>query len=489
MHDPLWDFKFRAPKWGYPVQQTCETETCSWAAQAHEMKPDHEVDVDDEWYVVRCALALLGALAAIYIHQQTVDGLYDNTGPSSRRGLYYRIVVFPVIYGVSHALAVVLPEMIEYASLLSHIFLASTMNTFIDLLLLLTYRSATKGPAPAVLFFDKHAYALESVHGVLMDQPPLKYWAVPPLGCIFLLPGCGWTPCGKEALPSLDLLVSLRAMLRLFAIVAPLETVSRTAIERDLVNIGTFAFYEHVALLILQLVIALFASYSLFVMFMITHVPLRDQRTAWKFASIKVIVAMDQIQRPLLEVLAGPENMSWLTVIQALEAPLVCVLMQHAFRPEELKDGEPRTMAQTMAESGHPLVKFTKTSTTGDSSNFSAAKGDSFTSATRSFVKGDHSFIGSEPGSDQSDMESALLPRGTRSHRDSSFSSEHSGHSESLLKELQATRAPSARLPKASTQPRAGRRGSEMYSKSFFSALREANTPRGATGARLHEQP
>jgi hypothetical protein len=225
-------------------------------------------------------------------------------------------------------------------------------------------------------------------------------------------------------------------MLRLFAIVAPLETVSRTAIERDLVNIGTFAFYEHVALLILQLVIALFASYSLFVMFMITHVPLRDQRTAWKFASIKVIVAMDQIQRPLLEVFAGPENMSWLTVIQALEAPLVCVLMQHAFRPEELKDGEPRTMAQTMAESGHPLVKFTKTSITGDYLNFSAAKGDSFTSATRSFVKGDHSFIGSESGSDQSDMESALLPRGTRSHRDSSFSSEHSGHSGAGLRDF-----------------------------------------------------
>ena len=279
-------------------------------------------------------------------------------------------------------------------------------------------------------------------------------------------------------------------MLRLFAIVAPLETVSRTAIERGMVNIGTFAFYEHVTLLIVQLVIALFASYSLFVMFMITHVPLRDQRTAWKFASIKVIVAMDQIQRPLLELLAGPENMSWLTVIQALEAPLVCVLMQHAFRPEELKDAEPRTLSQTMAESGHPLVKFTKTSITGDSLNFSAAIGDSFTSATRSFVKGDHSFIGSEPGSDQDDMVSAFLPCGTRSHRDSSFSSGHSGHSghsESLRKELQA--APSARLPKASTQPREGRRGSEMYSKSFFSALREANTPRGATGARLHLQP
>ena len=124
---------------------------------------------------------------------------------------------------------------------------------------------------------------VESIASSLRQQPPMPYWASPPLCCIFYL-----TPCcflGQPGTATARLLKFCRHGLLGYLVGMPLVPFLSLLVKAQ------FERGKH-ALLLLGLVwcqwsLSLFALYALFITYRLTRVPLKDFRTTAKFATIK----------------------------------------------------------------------------------------------------------------------------------------------------------------------------------------------------------
>merc|ERR1740117_1914332 len=190
-----------------------------------------------EHYQIGLVIATIGLLVTMGLHRHAVRALRARTAFSSKRVLYRLITGLAPAIAWVHFLAVTSPPMHRVAALAHHCLVAFVMACFMELLLLLLFRTARAGeggvdesavPAiPNVLqhfessfsrmdasHFEPSSY-IDAAVGVLRAQPAISFWTSPPLGCLFLL--CPALPCAQPQQPTPRLVAVLRRAVLLYS--------------------------------------------------------------------------------------------------------------------------------------------------------------------------------------------------------------------------------------------------------------------------------
>lgn len=250
------------------------------------------------------------------------------------------------------------PHVRDYAILFlpQHAIVAVVMAAFMELLLLLLFRTALasrdedsdESQLPGISNVLEHfeasfsrferefepSHFISGIVDLLQNQPKVAFWASPPVGCCFAL--CPALPCGQPQLPSARLIAFLRRAVLVYAsgaVIAPLIEawvggVPSLAAHRDLARETAHAT---------ELAVTLLALYSLFITYRLARAPLLMYHTTLKFAAIKVLVFVSPVQSALLRAALGPQQGSWsLHVLTVIETPLLALLLARAFPETEL---------------------------------------------------------------------------------------------------------------------------------------------------------
>ena len=98
-----------------------------------------------EHYQIGLMIAACGLLITMSLHRRAVRVLLERTAFSSKRVLYRLITGLPPAIAWVHFLAVTSPPMHRVASLAHHCLVAFVMACFMELLLLLLFRTARAG--------------------------------------------------------------------------------------------------------------------------------------------------------------------------------------------------------------------------------------------------------------------------------------------------------------------------------------------------------
>jgi len=98
-----------------------------------------------EHYQIGLMIATCGLLVTMSLHRRAVCALLERTAFSSKRVLYRLITGLPPAIAWVHFLAVTSPPMHRVASLAHHCLVAFVMACFMELLLLLLFRTARAG--------------------------------------------------------------------------------------------------------------------------------------------------------------------------------------------------------------------------------------------------------------------------------------------------------------------------------------------------------
>jgi len=304
-------------------------------------------------YRVGCLLALVGLLTTLVMHRRGVAQLRAND-LSAKRLLYQLIVGLAPAIAVFNYLAVTSPPFARVALLAQHIMVAVTMFCFMELLLLLLYRTSIAHGAseeadfPGIanvlqqweLSFSKLGQGfeasryMEQVMSILSRQPPVAFWASPPIGCFFA--ACPSLPCGQPQVPSPRLVALLRRAVVCYAVgavVAPL-------LDLWMAGAPGLAAHRGAAERLARGVesgVTLLALYSLFITYRLSRAPLQHYHTTLKFAAVKILVFVTPVQRALLVATLGTRDGSWWQHVMAvLQSPLLALLLFRAFPPSEL---------------------------------------------------------------------------------------------------------------------------------------------------------
>eukprot|EP00322_Chrysochromulina_rotalis_P007033 CAMPEP_0115840420 /NCGR_PEP_ID=MMETSP0287-20121206/6761_1 /TAXON_ID=412157 /ORGANISM="Chrysochromulina rotalis, Strain UIO044" /LENGTH=258 /DNA_ID=CAMNT_0003294029 /DNA_START=197 /DNA_END=973 /DNA_ORIENTATION=+ len=241
------------------------------------------------------------------------------------------------VFAVTNTLGTIVPSLHPVFDLLTHIYVSVAMWAFLELLCLMVVQvKSRQHTADLAMLLDPEDYHAEVLRS-LSDQPPLRLWAAPPLGCCFHLPCLHSTPCGSSSRPTMELLTFTRGILVGYMLLMPQLPALRMLLHVARAHHPFIA----ISLAIFESVLSVIALYALFIIYHVTHEPLHAYQTTLKFVAIKSIVLMLPPQRLLARALfEGHENEVvsnfWLSCVQALEAPLLCWLIGKAYPKEEL---------------------------------------------------------------------------------------------------------------------------------------------------------
>lgn len=302
----------------------------------------------EETYYAGCIVSLLGLLVTLAHHKSTVRALRARTAFSAKRLLYRLILSLAPALAAINFLAVTSPSpaVHRFAGFAQHVLVAGVMACFMELLLLLLFRTslasvrpeydpaagseaAIPGIANVLQLFEasfskfeasiEPSRYMEAIVGVLRAQQPINYWASPPLGCGFAL--CPSLPCGARRHPSARQLAVLRRAVLVYAAgafaspllemwvegvpCAPLRSngpaarhaqrraISDAHVPRRAGCRSHTRLHKHregaaMAARVLEGCVTLLALYSLFITYRLSRVPLASYHTSLKFASVKV---------------------------------------------------------------------------------------------------------------------------------------------------------------------------------------------------------
>lgn len=335
-------------------------------------------------YILGCTSSLCCCVLAVRWHSTHMAELRAGTRPSGRRGLFMLIIKLGPLLAITSTIGAVVPALHKSLELLVHIYVSVVMWAFLELLFLMTVQHAqprdnstnelvqtkeapqrgdVKGATAweqtdldlAVLLDPQEYFA--TVHASLKAQPPLRMWAVPPLGCCFLLPCFRSTPCGRETLPDVRLLAFTRRILISYMTIMPSVPLIRMVLYVSTRRGGHPLFAA--ALALAEYLLSILALYALFICYRVTHHLLHDFHTTSKFVAIKAIIVLLPPQRQLVQLLVGEDGPSdfWLCCLQALEAPFLCWLLAASYPRRELLASR-GTTASTAADGSNvpPLV-------------------------------------------------------------------------------------------------------------------------------------
>ena len=260
---------------------------------------------------------------------------------------------------------------------MQHVVVAATMACFMELLLLLCFRtslargmepsepSELPGPGDAgvpgianmlELFessvssfeasgkFHPSSY-IDAVVRVLSQQPDIAFWASPPIGCCFAL--CPRAPLGRPQRASARLVALLRRAVVVYALGAVLGPLSELWIE-GVPGMAAHQPAAHQLAAAVETAITLLALYALFITYRLSKVPLHGYRTTLKFLAVKLLVFIAPAQRHALSHFLGPAVGEWAShVATVVETPMLALLLWRAFPASELPDRS--TIAQQLA--------------------------------------------------------------------------------------------------------------------------------------------
>lgn len=315
---------------------------------------------------VGCGISLLGLLATLCIHSARTRHMRTQTAFSAKRLLYRAITSLAPAICVINFLAVTSPPSHKFAGLVQHIVVAGSMAAFMELLLLLCYRTSlapdgggeadVPGIANVLQLWETSfstctlcggvepsAY-INGVLSVMTRQADIDFWASPPIGCWFAL--CPGWPCGQRQRPTPRLIALLRHAVLLYAVGAVFGPMLELWVE------GVPALAAHHAAVgravsLLETIVTLTALYALFITYRLSKGPLHAYHTTLKFAAVKILVFATPLQRHLLtNVLGASSGVWWLHVLTVAECPLLSALLWRAFPPSELPSAAGRTVAE-----------------------------------------------------------------------------------------------------------------------------------------------
>ena len=323
-----------------------------------------------EGYATGCAVAALALLLTLLLHHRASRVLRAGTSFSAKRLLYSIISSLASGIAMVNFLAVTAPELHKGAALAQHTLVAGVMACFMELLLLMLYRTSlakgddqeaqVPGIANVLEHFESSFSRLSSqfqpspyIDGamrVLKQQPEIAYWASPPIGCCFAL--CPWLPCGKPQPASARLLALLRRAVIAYAAGAVLAPLLELWVD----GVPVMAAHrEGIQRLVraAEYTVTVLALYSLFITYRLSKGPLHAYHTTLKFAAVKILVFVAPLQRALLVHFYGPlDGPWWGHVLTVLETPLLSLLLSHAFPASELP-GAPLSEMRPSVSGGH----------------------------------------------------------------------------------------------------------------------------------------
>ena len=306
-------------------------------------------------YVLGCVLSFSCCAMAIRWHSLHMNELSSGSRPSGRRGLYMLIAKLGPVAAFTSTVGTAIPVLHKSLELLLHIFISVVMWAFLELLFLMTVQESKNSNAMGegsqdmqerssarnvweqtdldlAVLLDPEDYFV-AVRASLQSQPPLRLWAAPPLGCCFHLPCFRSTPCGRSALPDVQLLAFTRRVLVMYMTLMPSVPLVRMVLY---VSTGG----RHLVAIVLNLaegLLSILALYALFICYRVTHHILHDYCTTRKFVAIKAIILLLQPQRLLVQSLVGDGTTEfWLSCLQSLEAPILCWFLATSYPRHEL---------------------------------------------------------------------------------------------------------------------------------------------------------
>jgi len=334
---------------------------------------DGRWSIPRESYAAGCLISLAGISLTLMLHHRSNCALRVGTSFSAKRFLYQLITGLAPAIALVNFLAATSPPLHRAALLSQHIAVACVMGCFMELLLLLLFRTAlaeevgteNEATLPAISNIMEHldqsfstwsisgfephiepSRYIKAAVGILRQQQPIAFWASPPIGCCFAL--CPSWSCGQPRLPSARLIALLRRAVLVYvagAVIAPLLELWLAGLPGMSAHMTTAARATHV----LEGAVTLAALYALFITYRLSHKPLHEYRTTLKFAAVKVLVFAAPLQRGLLVGWLGQVGLWWQHVLTVAESPLLSLLLCQAFPPSEL----PRStsaLASTLAE-------------------------------------------------------------------------------------------------------------------------------------------
>ena len=299
-------------------------------------------------YATGCALAALALLVTLLLHHRASRVLHAGTSFSAKRLLYSMISGLAPGIALVNFLAVTAPMLHKGAALAQHTLVAGVMACFMELLLLLLYRtSLAKGgdeeaqvPGIANVLehfegsFSQPSPYIDGAMRVLKQQPEVAYWASPPIGCCFAL--CPSLPCGRPQAASARLLALLRRAVIAYAVGAVLAPLLELWVD----GVPAMAAHREGIQRVVraaELAVTVGALYSLFITYRLSKGPLHAYHTTLKFAAVKILVFVAPLQRALFVHFYGAlDGPWWGHVLTVVETPLLSLLLSHAFPASEL---------------------------------------------------------------------------------------------------------------------------------------------------------
>ena len=315
-------------------------------------------------FATGCTLALIGFFITLAFHRRRVSQMQKATVFSAKRLLYRLILCLAPVICCINLLAVTSPPLHDLCALAQHIVVALVMAAFMELLLLLCYRTSLArqgdaGPAASeadvpgianVLQLCEQSFStctlcggvepsayIQGILSVLTQQQEIAFWASPPIGCCFAW--CPWLPCGQRQRPTARLVVMLRRAVLVYVLGSVVGPVAELWVD----GAPGMAPYRvqsvKRAVSVVELLVTLLALYSLFITYKLSRAPLAAYHTTLKFASVKILVFACPLQRHALMHALGDDDLVaywWTHVLTCIECPLLALLLWRAFPLEEL---------------------------------------------------------------------------------------------------------------------------------------------------------
>ena len=293
--------------------------------------------------------------------------------PTTRRNLFLRICALTPIYAVSCLLGITIPRGSLLWLEVMHVYESMVVLTFSELMLHLIFcEMGTKNQLEALShfgaydgsFFDSSGGYLNEVARVLASRTaqPTRLLASAPLCCCLdplasLFPTFvekGPLPCGRRILPNVALLRGVRSAMRAFVVGLPTLAVirlwAREAWDRPP---GVLEGIEQATSLV-EAMLTMSALYALVVLYRACKGVIPHHRLSYKFAAIKAILLLNNIQKLLIQVftdvqashnpaaaaafcLSPSPHAAWVQyVFLLIELPTVAYLHTRTYRIQEL---------------------------------------------------------------------------------------------------------------------------------------------------------
>jgi hypothetical protein len=308
-------------------------------------------------YGFGCVISVTSLSITLVYHHCMRARMRASTVLCAKRVLYALIQTLAPALAVVNFLAVTSPPMHQTCGIAQHLIVASVMAAFMELLLLLCYRTslARDGgrekdvpPISNILQQLEASFASFTASGfasshyidgavrVLAQQPEIAFWASPPIGCCFAL--CPTTlPCGRRHRATARLVSLLRRAVLLYALGAVVGPTAELWLEGVPGMEAALLATARRAVGALELVVTLLALYAVFITYRLSKAPLQQYHTTLKFAAVKLLVFISPLQRhALVHALGDDEGTWWAHVLTVAQTPVLALLLWRAFPLSEL---------------------------------------------------------------------------------------------------------------------------------------------------------